>query len=54
MLVEVTMLAMIKLFDLEGSAAIRMEECDKMSFAYSYVAPFCNNNLHICHFVCLN
>ena len=41
------MLAMTKPFDLEGSAAIDDErKCDKMSFAYSYVAPFCSNNLH--------
>ena len=46
MLVEVTMPAMTKLFDLEGSAAKDGRKCDKMSFTYGYVAPFCNNNLH--------
>ena len=47
MLVEMTMLAMTTPFDREGSAAVDDErKCDKMSFAYCYVAPFCSNNLH--------
>ena len=46
MLVEVTMPAMTKLFDLEGSTAKDGRKCDKMGFTYGYVAPFCNNNLH--------
>ena len=38
-----------KPFDFEGSVAKDGRKCDKMSFAYGYryVAPFCNNNLHI-------